>query len=137
MSRFFDTNILIYAQQHGEKADVARRLIGEGGLISVQVINEFTQVSRRKFGRPWREIDEALSDILEALPPPLPVTMDMNRAARRLAEGHGISFYDALIVAAARDAGCAALMTEDLQDGRRFEMLAVINPFAAPMTPLP
>jgi len=73
-------------------------------VVSVQVLNEFAAVSARKLGRGW--------------------------AARSLAAEHRVSFYDALIVCAARDAGCERLYNEDLQTGRRFGPLAIINPFA-------
>ncbi len=132
MSVFFDTNVLIYAQQDGEKAEVARRLLAEGGFISIQVINEFTQVSRRKLGRSWSEIGPAIADILAVLPPPLPITLAMSDAARRLAEAYSLSFYDALIIAAALEARCTTLLTEDLQDGQRFDDLIVLNPFVMP-----
>jgi predicted nucleic acid-binding protein len=49
--RFFDTNVLIYAQGESEKGSIARRLMAEGGIVSVQVINEFANVSRCKLGR--------------------------------------------------------------------------------------
>ncbi len=135
MSVFFDTNILIYAQQHGEKAEMARRLLADGGFISVQVVNEFAHVSRRKLGHSWKDIDQAVADILAVLPPPLPVTLALSDAARQLAEAHRLSFYDALIVAAALEANCTTLFTEDLHDGQRFEDLTAINPFASIFRP--
>jgi predicted nucleic acid-binding protein len=61
VSAFFNTDILVYAQQAGGKADVARALLAGGGKLSVQVINEFTAVARRKQQRAWREIAEATS----------------------------------------------------------------------------
>lgn len=129
MSAFFDTNILVYAQQTGGKADRARALFTGGGKISVQVLNEFTAVSRRKQQRDWREIGEAISDVLTMVDPPLPLTFDMHAAARALAEDHRLSFYDALIVAAAIEAGCDTLYSEDMQHGRSIGGLAIVNPF--------
>ena len=55
MSAFFDTNVLVYAEQAGAKAHRARALLTDGGKISVQVLNEFVAVSRRK--RSERPID--------------------------------------------------------------------------------
>ena len=130
MTRFFDTNLLVYAQQQGPKAEIARRVMAEGGMISVQVINEFTAVSRRKLGRSWPEIEEALRDILAVMAPPLHVTAETSAMARELAAAHELSFYDALIIAAAVQAGCATLFSEDMQAGRRFGELAIVNPFA-------
>jgi predicted nucleic acid-binding protein len=129
VSAFFDTNVLVYAQQDGGKADRARALFADGGKISVQVLNEFVAVSRRKQGRDWPAIAEAVSDVLTMIDPPLALTLDMHIAARVLAEDHRLSFYDALIVAAAIEAGCDILYSEDVQHGRAIGGLAIINPF--------
>jgi len=129
VSVFFDTNILVYAQQTGGKADQARALFAGGGKLSVQVLNEFTAVSRRKQHRDWREIAEAISDTLALVDPPLALTLDLHATARALAEDHRLSFYDALIVASAIEAGCDILYSEDLQHGRTIGGLAIVNPF--------
>jgi predicted nucleic acid-binding protein len=129
VSAFFDTNILVYAQQTGGKADRARALFAGGGKISVQVLNEFTAVSRRKQRRDWREIAEAISDVLMTVDPPLALTLDLHTAARTLAEDQQLPFYDALIVASAIEAGCDTLFTEDMQHDRKFGRLAIVNPF--------
>ncbi len=129
MSVFFDTNLLVYAQQTGGKADRARALFAREGKLSVQVLNEFIAVSRRKQRREWREITEAVSDVLTMVDPPLPLTLDLHVTARALAEDHGLSFYDALIVAAAIEAGCDTLFSEDMQHGRTFGSLTIVNPF--------
>ena len=129
MSAFLDTNILVYAQQADGKGDRARQLFASGGKLSVQVLNEFTAVSRRKQRRDWREIDEAVADVLTTVDPPLAITLDLHISARALAEDHRLSFYDALIVAAAMDAGCEVLCSEDLQDGQTFGAVTVENPF--------
>jgi predicted nucleic acid-binding protein len=129
VSAFFDTNILVYAQQTGGKADRARALLAGGGKISVQVLNEFTAVYRRKQRKNWREIAEAISDVLTAVDPPLALTLDLYAAARTLAEDHQLQFYDALIVASAIEAGCDTLFTEDMQHDRTFGRLAIVNPF--------
>jgi predicted nucleic acid-binding protein len=129
LTAFFDTNILVYAQQRGGKADRARALLAGGGKLSVQVLNEFTAVSRRKQRREWHEIAEAVADVLTTVDPPLALTLDLHATARALAEDHGLSFYDALMVAAALEAGCDTLFSEDLQYGRRIGRLAILNPF--------
>lgn len=129
MSAFFDTNILVYAQQDDGKADRARGLFAGGGKLSVQVLNEFAAVSRRKQRRSWREIEEAIDDVLAVVDPPLALTHDVHTAARALAEDNSISFYDALIVASAIEAGCDILYSEDMQHGRSIGGLAIVNPF--------
>ena len=129
MSAFFDTNILVYAQQMDGRGDRARALFAGGGKLSVQVLNEFTAVSRRKQKKEWREIGEAISDLLALVDPPLALTLDLHGAARALAEEHRLSFYDALIVVSAIEAGCNVLYSEDMQHGRTIGGLAIANPF--------
>jgi predicted nucleic acid-binding protein len=129
VSVFFDTNILVYAQQAGAKADRARLLLAGGGKLSVQVLNEFTAVSRRKQGKEWREIGDAIADLLVLVDPPLSLTFDLHAAARALAEEHRLSFYDALIVVSAVEAGCTVLYSEDMQHGRTIGGVAIANPF--------
>jgi predicted nucleic acid-binding protein len=129
VSVFFDTNILVYAQQAGGKADRARALLAGGGKLSVQVLNEFTAVSRRKQRKEWREIGDAIADVLALVEPPLALTFDLHAAARALAEEHRLSFYDALIVVSAITAGCNVLYSEDMQHGRTIGGLAISNPF--------
>jgi predicted nucleic acid-binding protein len=126
---FFDTNILIYAQQSCEKADTARTLLAGGGKISVQVLNEFAAVAHRKLAKGWSEIEAALADVLDLVDPPAPLTLEIHEAARALARDHGVSFYDALIIAAALATGSEVLFSEDLQDGRSFGGLKIVNPF--------
>lgn len=129
MSAFLDTNILVYAQETGAKAEISRELIDKGGTISVQVLNELANVLRNKQGRSWGDIELVLNDVDNALDPALPLTAATHRAALALARDHGLSFYDALIVASAIEAGCDTLFTEDMQNGRNIGGLAIVNPF--------
>ena len=129
MTAFLDTNILIYAQEHGTKGEVARDAILAGGVISVQVLNEFVSVLRRKFGLEWDAVEEAVVDVRTALEAIRPVDVSTHVEALALARRYGLNFYDALIVAAALEAGYDTLLTEDLQAGQRIEGLAVVNPF--------
>jgi predicted nucleic acid-binding protein len=129
VNAFFDTNILVYAQQIGAKADRARAVLANGGKFSVQVLNEFTSVSLRKLGKSWREIDDAIDDALELFGAPLPLTLDLHVAARALAETYRLSFYDALIIAAAVESGCDTLYSEDMQHGQMIGSLRIQNPF--------
>jgi len=134
VSAFFDTNILVYAQQAGGKADRARALLAGGGKLGVQVLNEFTAVSRRKQAKDWREITEAISDVLTMVDPPRVLTLDLHTSAGMLAEDHRLPFYDALIVAAAIEAGCDTLFSEDMQHGRTYGSLSIVNPFLGSTT---
>lgn len=129
---FLDTNLLVYAALEPDpRSDRARDLLAAGGMISVQVLNEFASVARRKLRRPWPEIEQALRAIRSFCPAPLPLTLALHDAALAIAARHGVAVYDALIVAAALQAGCDRLLTEDLQDGLVIEgRLTVHNPFA-------
>lgn len=129
MKAFLDTNILVYAVSDDPRRARAGQLIGEGSAISVQVLNEFVNVLRRKLGRTWPEIEAAVADLRLAIGPAIPLTDDLHNAAIPLARDHGLSFYDALIVAAAFVGGCDTLFSEDLQHGRRFDNLTIVNPF--------
>lgn len=130
MSVFFDTNVLIYAQQRGAKAETARALLASGGTLSVQILNEFAAVSFRKLGRSWTEIAEAVQDILAIVDPPVALTTRIHIRACSMAETHRVSFYDALVLSAALEAGCSTLYSEALQHGGFVGELRIVNPFA-------
>jgi predicted nucleic acid-binding protein len=128
--RFFDTNILVYAFAADDpRSGRAEALIAVGGVISVQVLNEFTNVTRRKLKWDWEQIEASLAVIEELLDVARPLTADLHAKGVVLARDFKLSFYDALIVAAATDAGCELLCSEDLQDGQKFRALTVENPF--------
>lgn len=128
--RFFDTNVLIYAFAAGDRRSAtAESLLAEGGVIGVQVLNEFTNVVRRKLGWNWSQVQAALAAIAELTGPALSLTADIHTQAVKLARESSLAFYDALIVAAAADAGCRVLLTEDLQHGRSFGGVTIQNPF--------
>jgi predicted nucleic acid-binding protein len=129
---FFDSNVLIYAVAQGDPRNArAEELLASGGMISVQILNEFVSVARRKILMPWRDVIGALDAFRVLCPSPLPITIEMHRAALKIAEQHGYGIYDALVVAAALEAGCAILYSEDFQDGQTIErQLTIRNPFA-------
>jgi predicted nucleic acid-binding protein len=128
--QFFDTNILVYAfASNDPRSARAESLIAEGGFIGVQVLNEFTNVTRRKLRWQWKQIEASLAVIEELFGPVAPLTKAINARAVQLAREHELSVYDALIVAAAHDAGCGLLFSEDLQHGQKFGALTVENPF--------
>ena len=130
MTPFIDTNVLIYAQGVDERSETARRVVLAGGVISVQVLNEFAAVLRRKFLLEWAVIADALADVRTALGPVRPIGVEIHTRAVELARSHGFAFYDAPIVVSAFDAGCDPLLTEDFQTGRRVNGLTIVNPFA-------
>jgi len=128
---FFDTNVFVYALvQDDPRSDEAEKLIAEGGTVSVQVLNEFAAVVRRKTKMPWDEVRFAIESIKALCPDPLPVTIDTHGEALAIAEGYGYKIYDALIVASALEARCTILYSEDMQDGQVIdETLTIRNPF--------
>ena len=128
---FFDTNILVYVVgQKDKRTDRAEALLAGGGIISVQVLNELANVSRKKLRMSWEEIDEALAAIRVLCPSPLPLTVDTHDAGRSIAARYGYSMFDGLIAASALEAECDTLYSEDLQDGQVIEgRLTVRNPF--------
>jgi len=130
--RFFDANVLIYAFAAGDPRSArAESLLVEGGVIGVQALNEFTNVVRRKLHWDWPEIEAALAVIAELAGPIRPLTAGIHRLALELAREDGLSFYDALVVAAAAEARCRVLLTEDMQHGRKVAGVTIKNPFAA------
>jgi predicted nucleic acid-binding protein len=131
VSAFWDTNVFVYAFITGPKQQIARRRLASGGVISVQVLNEFANVMSRKMRQSWDDVERFLSAIQMRFPTAVPLTIQTHAAALALARDHRIAFYDALIVAAAIEAGCDRLYSEDLQHGRRFGDCVVLDPFLA------
>lgn len=129
---FFDTNVLIYAASADPvKADLAERLIAEGGTISVQVLNEFANVARRKMAMSSDDTRAWLTT-LRALLSVQPLTVDIHEDGLRLAQRYGFSFYDATIVAAALHADCDVLWSQDMHNGMIVEdQLRITDPFSA------
>lgn len=128
--RFLDTNVLIYAFASGDPRNArAEELLAQGGVIGVQVLNEFTSVTQKKLGWDWDDIEAALGVIVTLLGPVRPLTQEIHSHAVALAREHLLTFWDALVIAAATDAGCRLLMSEDLQHGRKFGPVTIQNPF--------
>jgi predicted nucleic acid-binding protein len=133
VKRFFDTNILVYAYSNDERQVIAASLLKQtlhnSGVISVQVLNELTHVFLRKMRLSWDDIEKALANVTKIFGPAASITQATHEAALRLSRQHGLSIYDALIIAAAIEAGCDELLSEDMQHERKFGSLTIINPF--------
>lgn len=133
---FVDTNVLVYLFDSGapDKQARARELVAERGpagelVISTQVLQEFFVTVTRKLERPLSaENAEAAVRRLAAYPV-VTTTVGLVMAAIALVRAHRISFWDALIVEAAREAGCDELLSEDLADGASIGGVLVKNPF--------
>jgi predicted nucleic acid-binding protein len=128
---FFDSNVLIYAMVSGDsRRERAQQLIAQGGVISVQVLNEFAAVARRTMGMPWEDVIAALDAVRILFPSPVSITLATHETALKVAQRYGFGIYDAQIAASALEAGCDVLYSEDLQDGQLIETkLRVQNPF--------
>jgi predicted nucleic acid-binding protein len=127
---FLDTNVLIYAVLSDDpRCPTAERLLAAGGAISVQVLNEFANVARGKLKWPWRDIEAMLALVRSRSGRVRDISLSTHEAALALARDHSLAFYDALIVAAALEAGCDTLFTEDMQHSRKFGGLIIVNPF--------
>jgi len=127
---FFDTNILLYLLSiENSKADCAEVIISKGGIISVQVLNEFASVAFRKLGMAYHEIREIL-DSIRAICQIQPVTIETYDLGLDVAERFGFSLYDSMIVSAALQSGCSILYSEDMQNGQKVNtQLIITNPF--------
>ena len=131
---FFDTNVLVYADDKAAPAKQRRalELVAEHrragtGVVSLQVLQEYFVTVTRKLGVDARivrrkvellaEFDVAAPDVADIL------------AATDLHRLHGFSFWDALVLRAAKQSGCGVLLSEDFQESREFEGVRVVNPF--------
>lgn len=134
---FLDTNVFVYQLEgrDGRKAEIAQDLIRRGiesgkACISFQVVQECLNTALRKVLVPLgghemrRYLDSVLAPLLRVQP-----SLRLYHASLDIQSRYRFAYYDALIVAAALDAGCATLYSEDLQDGQRIEGLTVVDPF--------
>ncbi len=132
---FLDTNVLIYAAAEDEpqKSPIAQALLRElrsakQAVISTQVLNEFCSVLLRKY-----KINPAIvrdhvemhcrMEVVTVTPAIIRDAIDIHQTRR-------INYYDALMVATAKVAGCAVLYTEDMNGGERVDQVRLVNPFA-------
>ena len=133
MKSFIDSNVLIYWTDDSTRADVVEQLLAADASISIQVLNEFTNVLFKKRALPLKQIRkwcDTLLDVCEVHEP----SVKTHSLALQLMAKYKLSFYDANIVSAAGLAGCDVLYSEDMQDGLvvRFSdktSLSIRNPF--------
>lgn len=132
-----DTNVLVYAvdPHDDDRRRRAQQVLGELGgrgdwLLPVQVMAEFASVALRKLHLPPGDVRDHLATHRRAARRVLALRTPLVDEALRGVEAHGLSYYDAQIWAAARLAGAAVLLSEDLQTGRDLEGVRVLDPFA-------
>ncbi len=129
---FIDTNVIVYlASADAAKADRSESIVASGGVVSVQVLNEFVSVARRALALTWPEVREALA-ALNANLDVVAVTPAIQARAVDIAEARGFHIYDAAIVAAAIASGCDRVLTEDLQHGQIVNGVRIENPYLRP-----
>lgn len=117
---FFDTDVLLYLlSEDNRKADRAEVIIATGGIISVQVLNEFASVASRtgdELCRNTRCVRDG--------------TCGMSNRGLNIAERFGYSLDDSMIVSSALQSGCSVLYSADMQHGQEIDaQLVVVNPF--------
>lgn len=128
---FLDTNILLYLlSADGVKANTAETILAAGGVVSVQVLNEFASVAMRKIGMSLPEVCEFLSTVRKFCTVH-PLDLATHDLGLDLLRRHSLSVFDAMIVAAAAQAQCTVLYTEDMQHGSTLRGVRIRNPFAA------
>ena len=128
--RFLDTNVVLYLLSADDaKAARAESELWAGGVVSVQVLNEFASVAFRKLKMSIAEIREVLTAVRAGCKV-VPIGEESHDLGLQVAERYGLSIYDAIIVASALLARCSTLISEDMQDGQVLEgRLEVRNPF--------
>lgn len=126
---FIDSNVILYLLSGDPaKADRAEAILNEGGIISVQVLNEVTSVCLRKLKMSWEEIDAVLLAVKAACNV-VPLTVESHASAVDIAKRYQLSLYDAHICASAILSGAGVMLSEDMQDGMKIDGVSIRNPF--------
>jgi predicted nucleic acid-binding protein len=136
MKIFLDTNVLIYWLDLGPRADLVEQLLAQDAVISVQVLNEFANVLRKKRNMPFAAINELVDTLLQTCDVG-DLTVRVHQGALELAARYKLGIYDANILAAAAEMGCATVYSEDMQHGMSIKhpksmgsgSLSIKNPF--------
>ena len=134
---FIDTNILVYGfdELQPQKREISLTLVANAlktgqGMISWQVVQEFLNVSTRKFKTPLKPEDanEYLHKVLDPLCKIFP-GLELYQGALEVMGQTRYSFYDSLILAGAKRGECAILYSEDMQNGQQVDGVKIVNPF--------
>jgi predicted nucleic acid-binding protein len=128
---FFDTNTLLYLlSSDNKKADWVSENLQQHNVISVQVLNEFTSASLRKTKLSNGELDEFL-DLFTSIFQVRSLDIDTFKTGLMVSRRYGYQHYDSMIIAAALQAGCERLYSEDMQHRQIIDKrLQIVNPFA-------
>lgn len=127
---FVDTNVIVYAFSDDPRSKIANLILRQSFLTSVQALNEFANVARRRLGMTLAETEASLKTIRILCGDLRVVDLETHEGAIRLLHHYNFSFYDALMISAALLAGCETLLSEDMQHGLKVDgRLSIINPF--------
>jgi predicted nucleic acid-binding protein len=130
-----DTNIAVYALTRTDKRLRARDVLRSVGFLSVQVLNEYANVAKRKLGRDWETISDDLASLRNAAGRIKPISDESNNDAARIAARYNIAFYDAVMIAVALANGATTLYSEDMQHGMVIDgTLTITDPFLSTET---
>ncbi len=125
-----DTNIAFYALARGDKAPIAKSILGSSDFLSAQVLNEFANSMRRKLQREWSDIADDVDILRMSVPRIAAIDGSSNREAMRIAQRYQIGFYDAVMIAVALANDATVLFSEDMQHGLVIDgRLTITNPF--------
>ncbi|OAI08986.1 nucleic-acid-binding protein [Methylomonas methanica] len=129
-ANFVDTNVIIYCVSDDEgKRGKALTLLATRPVLSAQVLNETAHIMRRKLRFEPAEVSAVILKLIQECHV-APLTADTTLSALSIAERYKFSIYDSLIIAAALNAGCMTLYSEDMQHMQIIEnQLTIINPF--------
>ncbi len=134
---FLDTNIFLYGLDRSDtrKAKIAsdlldQLLLTENGVVSYQVVQEFVSVALRRFPATMTgpELVSYIRTVFERFEM-IRSSIDLIESGLHLRDRYQFSWYDSLIVAAALEANCDVLYTEDLQHGQQIGAMTIVNPF--------
>jgi predicted nucleic acid-binding protein len=131
-----DTNVLVYAMDRraGERHQMAREIVERAALadccLTLQAVSEFFVVVSRKNVMPTADASAQARDWLDIFPV-VPATSGAVGAALAAATSGRASYWDALLIASAAEAGCRTILTEDLADGSVFHGVRIMNPFGS------
>ena len=129
MAHFIDTNIAVYALLPGPNAERALAVLS-GAVISVQVLNEFANVSLRKFGLTESDLDRKIAELRGEVDTIAVIDEATHDLARQIAFRYKLAFYDSALLASALLADCGVFYSEDMREGMVIEnCITIRNPF--------
>ena len=130
MRQFLDSNVVLYLLSDNQtKANCCEEIVEQGGVISVQVLNECVNVMLKKLTMARPEIDEFLA-VIKSISDIVPLSVEVHEGALELLDRYQLSWYDALIVSAAIESDCETLWSEDMHNGLVVnKTMTIRNPF--------